>query len=168
MLGRYNFTNIAAAISIGLHFNLELDLIKKGIESYVPKNNRSQIIKQNSNTIIMDAYNANPTSVEAALQNFKIMEGEKKVVILGDMFELGSESSSEHQAIISMVKNLDFTTAYFVGTHFFEYQNEFPFALFFETLEGIKKHIQDMPIKDASVLVKGSRGMAMEQLTKVL
>ena len=168
LLGRYNFTNIAAAISIGLYFNLELDLIKKGIESYVPKNNRSQIIKQNSNTIIMDAYNANPTSVEAALQNFKIMEGEKKVVILGDMFELGSESSSEHQAIISMVKNLDFTTAYFVGTHFFEYQNEFPFALFFETLEGIKKHIQDMPIKDASVLVKGSRGMAMEQLTKVL
>lgn len=168
LLGRYNFTNIAAAISIGLYFNLELDLIKKGIESYVPKNNRSQIIKQNSNTIIMDAYNANPTSVEAALQNFKIMEGEKKVVILGDMFELGSESSSEHQAIISMVKNLDFPTAYFVGTHFFEYQNEFPFALFFETLEGIKKHIQDMPIKDAFVLVKGSRGMAMEQLTKVL
>ena len=78
LLGQYNFTNIAAAISLGLYFKLELEVIKKGIESYVPKNNRSQVIKQNSNTIIMDAYNANPTSVEAALQNFKAMNGEEK------------------------------------------------------------------------------------------
>jgi|SaaInl6LU_22_DNA_1037377.scaffolds.fasta_scaffold03063_3 UDP-N-acetylmuramoyl-tripeptide--D-alanyl-D-alanine ligase len=168
LLGRYNFTNIAAAISVGLYFKLELDVIKKGIESYVPKNNRSQVIKQNSNTIIMDAYNANPTSVEAALQNFKAMKGEEKVVILGDMFELGSQSFHEHQAVISMVEDFDFTKAYFVGLHFFNHQKEFPFANFFKNVADVKKHIIATPIKNTLILVKGSRGMALESILNVL
>ena len=168
LLGRYNFTNIAAAISVGLYFKLELDVIKKGIESYVPKNNRSQVIKQNSNTIIMDAYNANPTSVEAALQNFKAMKGEEKVVILGDMFELGSQSFHEHQAVISMVEDFDFTKAYFVGSHFFNHQKEFPFADFFKNVADVKKHIIATPIKNTLILVKGSRGMALESILNVL
>ena len=168
LLGRYNITNIAAAISIGLYFKLELDVIKKGIESYVPKNNRSQVIKQNSNTIIMDAYNANPTSVEAALQNFKAMNGEEKVVILGDMFELGPQSFHEHHAVISMVKDFDFTKAYFVGSNFFNHQKEFPFADFFKNVADVKKHIIATPIKNTLILVKGSRGMALEHLLDVL
>ena len=162
LLGQYNFTNIAAAISIGLYFKLKLDVIKKGIESYVPKNNRSQVIKQNSNTIIMDAYNANPTSVEAALHNFKAMNSEEKVVILGDMFELGPQSFHEHQAIISMVKDFDFTKAYFVGSHFFNHQKEFPFAFFFKNVAAVKKHIKNTSIKNTLILVKGSRRMALE------
>ena len=168
LLGHYNFTNIAAAISMGLYFKLELDVIKIGIESYVPKNNRSQIIEQNSNTIILDAYNANPTSVEAALQNLEAMKGYQKVVILGDMFELGSDSSSEHLSIISKVNDFDFTKAYFVGTHFLKHQQEFTFAHFFKNVEDIKTHFKDTPIKDTLVLVKGSRGMALEQLLPVL
>ena len=168
LLGRYNITNIAAAISIGLYFKLELDVIKKGIESYVPKNNRSQVIKQNSNTIIMDAYNANPTSVEAALKNFKAMNGEEKVVILGDMFELGPQSFHEHHAVISMVKDFDFTKAYFVGSNFFNHQKEFPFADFFKNVADVKKHIIATPIKNTLILVKGSRGMALEHLLDVL
>jgi len=87
LLGHYNFTNIAASIAFGLYFKIDINSIRQGIESYAPKNNRSQIIKQNSNTIILDAYNANPSSVEAALKNFKTMEARQKIVILGDMFE---------------------------------------------------------------------------------
>jgi UDP-N-acetylmuramoyl-tripeptide--D-alanyl-D-alanine ligase len=168
LIGYYNFTNVAAAVAIGLYFKVDLDSIKKGIELYKPTNNRSQIIKQNSNTIILDAYNANPTSVEAALQNFNVMKGNEKIVILGDMFELGHQSTNEHYAVISMVKDLDFSKSYFVGKHFFIHKKHFPFALFFENLEDVKKHIQDVLIKDALVLVKGSRGMALEQLLKVL
>ena len=101
LIGAYNFSNIAAAISIGHYFELDFLKIKKGIELYQPKNNRSQIIKQKSNTIILDAYNANPTSMNAALDNFSLMKGDNKIVILGDMFELGDESFNEHKASLN-------------------------------------------------------------------
>ena len=168
LLGRYNFTNTAAAISIGLHFDVDLTSIKKGIESYAPKNNRSQIIKQNSNTIILDAYNANPSSVEAALKNFKVMEGSQKIVILGDMFELGEKSYDEHQSVIDLAKSLDFSQLYLVGNHFFEHHQNYSYILFFKDFERLKIHLEDNPIKQSTVLVKGSRGMALERLLEFI
>lgn len=164
LLGRYNFTNIAAAITVGLHFDVDLTSIKKGIESYAPKNNRSQIIKQNSNTIILDAYNANPSSVEAALKNFKTMEGNQKIVILGDMFELGKQSYAEHQSVIDLAKSLDFSQLYLVGNHFFDHHQNYSNILFFKALQDIQQYLENHPIKEAIVLIKGSRGMALERL----
>ena len=164
LLGRYNFTNTAAAIAIGLHFDVDLKSIKKGIESYVPKNNRSQIIKQNSNTIILDAYNANPSSVEAALQNLKMMEGIQKIVILGDMFELGEQSYAEHQSVIDLAKSLDFSKLYLVGNHFFEHSQNYPEIMFFKALEDIQQYLESHPIEEAMILIKGSRGMALEHI----
>lgn len=164
LLGRYNFTNIAVAIAVGLHFDVDLKSIKKGIESYAPKNNRSQIIKQNSNTIILDSYNANPTSVEAALQNLKMMEGNQKIVILGDMFELGKQSYAEHQTIINLAQKLDFSQLYLVGNHFFEHHQNYSDVLFFKALQDIQQYLENHPIKEAIVLIKGSRGMALERL----
>ena len=168
LLGRYNFTNTAAAIAIGLHFDVDLKSIKKGIESYAPKNNRSQILKQNSNTIILDAYNANPSSVEAALKNFKTMEGDQKIVILGDMFELGKQSYAEHQSVIDLAKSLDFSQLYLVGNHFFEHHQNYSNVLFFKDFERLKIHLEDYPIKQSMVLVKGSRGMALERLLELV
>ena len=164
LLGRYNFTNTAAAIAIGLHFDVDLKSIKKGIESYVPKNNRSQIIKQNSNTIILDAYNANPSSVEAALQNLKMMEGTQKIVILGDMFELGEQSYAEHQSVIDLAKSLDFSKLYLVGNHFFEHSQNYPEIMFFKALKDIQQYLESHPIEEAMILIKGSRGMALENI----
>lgn len=168
LLGRYNFTNIAAAITVGLHFDVDLTSIKKGIESYAPKNNRSQIIKQNSNTIILDAYNANPSSVEAALKNFKTMEGNQKIVILGDMFELGKQSYAEHQSIIDLAQKLDFLQLYLVGNHFFDHHQNYSNILFFKDFERLNIHLEDYPIKQSMVLVKGSRGMALERLLELV
>jgi len=168
LLGRYNFTNIAAAITAGLYFDVDLTSIKKGIESYAPKNNRSQIIKQNSNTIILDAYNANPSSVEAALKNFNTMEGDQKIVILGDMFELGKQSYAEHQSIIDLAQKLDFLQLYLVGNHFFDHHQNYSNILFFKDFERLKIHLEDYPIKQSMVLVKGSRGMALERLLELV
>ena len=168
LLGRYNFTNTAAAIAVGLHFDVDLTSIKKGLESYAPKNNRSQIIKQNSNTIILDAYNANPSSIDAALKNFKTMEGDQKIVILGDMFELGEQSYAEHQSIIDLAQKLDFSQLYLVGNQFFEHHQNYSNVLFFKDFERLKIHLEDYPIKQSMVLVKGSRGMALERLLEFI
>ena len=168
LLGRYNFTNIAATITVGLHFDVDLTSIKKGIESYAPKNNRSQIIKQNSNTIILDAYNANPSSVEAALKNFNTMEGDQKIVILGDMFELGKQSYAEHQSIIDLAQKLDFLQLYLVGNHFFDHHQNYSNILFFKALQDIQQYLENHPIKEAIVLIKGSRGMALERLLELV
>ena len=168
LLGRYNFTNTAAAIAVGLHFDVDLTSIKKGVESYVPKNNRSQIIKQNSNTIILDAYNANPSSIDAALKNFKTMKGDQKIVILGDMFELGEQSYAEHQSIIDLAQKLDFSQLYLVGNQFFEHHQNYTDILFFKDFERLKIHLKDYPIKQSMVLVKGSRGMALERLLEFI
>ena len=168
LIGAYNGYNALAAYAIGRHFGVSPQNAKRALESYISENNRSQIIRKKDLHITLDAYNANPTSVEAALQNFKAMNGEEKVVILGDMFELGPQSFHEHQAIISMVKDFDFTKAYFVGSHFFNHQKEFPFASFFKNVAAVKKHIKDTSIKNSLILVKGSRGMALEHLLNVL
>ena len=164
LVGIYNFSNAAAAIAMGCFFEVSLENIKKGIESYTPNNNRSQIIQKGSNTIILDAYNANPSSVEVALDNFNSMKSPLKIVILGDMFELGVHSKSEHQAVIDEVNSLNFSSVYYVGSHFFELASDLSKANFFKTTESFRNQLQSLVFKDALILIKGSRGMALESL----
>mgnify|MGYP001429321931 FL=1 len=164
LVGIYNFSNAAAAITMGCFFEVSLENIKKGIESYTPNNNRSQIIQKGSNTIILDAYNANPSSMEVALDNFNSMKSPKKIVILGDMFELGIYSKSEHQAVIDKVNSLNFSSAYYVGSHFFELACYSSIGTFFKTTKSFKNQLQYLVFKDALILIKGSRGMALENL----
>ena len=164
LVGIYNFSNAAAAIAMGCFFEVSLENIKKGIASYTPNNNRSQIIQKGSNTIILDAYNANPSSMEVALDNFNSMKSPLKIVILGDMFELGVHSKSEHQAVIDEVNSLNFSSSYYVGSHFFELAYDSSKANFFKTTESFRNQLQSLVIKDALILIKGSRGMALENL----
>lgn len=168
LIGAYNFSNIAAAISIGHYFELDFLKIKKGIELYQPKNNRSQIIKQKSNTIILDAYNANPTSMNAALDNFSLMKGDNKIVILGDMFELGDESFNEHKAVIDLVNSLNFTFTYYVGQYFIKHKFLSESVFFFDNTDVLKRHFQSLSISNSVILVKGSRGMSLEVLLQYL
>ena len=168
LIGVYNFSNIAAAISIGHYFELDFLKIKKGIESYQSKNNRSQVIKQKSNTIILDAYNANPTSMNAALDNFSLMKGDNKIVILGDMFELGDESFNEHKAVIDLVNSLNFSFTYYVGQHFIKHKFLSESVFFFDSTDVLKRHFQSLSISNSVILVKGSRGMSLEVLLKYL
>lgn len=164
LVGIYNFSNAAAAIAMGCFFEVSLENIKKGIASYTPNNNRSQIIQKGSNTIILDAYNANPSSMEVALDNFNSMKSSLKIVILGDMFELGIHSKSEHQAVIDEVNSLNFSSAYYVGSHFFELASDSSKANFFKTTESFRNQLQSLVFKDALILIKGSRGMALESI----
>lgn len=164
LIGSYNFSNLAASILIARFFEVKNQIIKKGIESYSPENNRSQIIKKGSNTFILDAYNANPSSMLAALENFNQMKSKSKVIILGDMFELGIQSNFEHQALIDKVTSLNFSRVYFVGANFYELAPDLSNELFFETTESFQKKLKSLVFKDTLVLIKGSRGMALETL----
>ena len=168
LIGKYNFSNIAAAITVGYFFNVNFKDIKDGIESYIPKNNRSQILKTEFNTVILDAYNANPSSMIAALDNFNSMNYKDKIVILGDMFELGESSENEHQAIIDYVHTLNFKSMYFIGESFFSQVKDFYSAKFFKNKEAFKNYIKSNPIQNSQVLIKGSRGMQLEKLKTIL
>ena len=164
LVGSYNFKNIRAAIGIGYYFNIKIDNIKNAIESYVPKNNRSQVIEKKSNTILLDAYNANPSSMELALENFQEINHPKKVVILGDMFELGGEADLEHQAIANLALSHNFHEIYCVGENFYRTTAANTFLNF----ENLKAHLISSPIQDSYILIKGSRGMALERLLDII
>lgn len=166
LIGAYNFSNISAAIAIGYYFKVPAVKIKKALEAYTLQMNRSQIIEKNGNKIILDAYNANPTSMMAALTNFKNSEGKNKVLILGDMFELGGEASFEHQTIANYVEEYAFAKAFFVGKNF--YKTNSSHVLKFETFEDFKNHLQNNPIINSFLLIKGSRGMALERTLELL
>lgn len=163
--GDYNFDNILAAVSIGLHFGLNPSQIKQGIESYEPQNLRSQLIEKENNKIFLDAYNANPSSMEASIRNFMAMPGSNKLLILGDMFELGKYEAEEHQNLISFCENLGVKEAILVGKAFYKTQSNF--QKFEQTLE-VAHFLKASPIKDKFVFLKGSRGMKIESLIEVL
>ena len=164
LVGVYNFHNIAAALTIGTYFKLSPLQLKKGIEAYVPANNRSQLIQQNSNEILLDAYNANPSSMEVALENFKGIQNQHKLAILGDMFELGTTSAKEHLAIVNQAILTKDCSFYFVGTHFFQQKIAHPKLLFFETFKDLQMNLENTTISNTSILIKGSRGMALERV----
>jgi UDP-N-acetylmuramoyl-tripeptide--D-alanyl-D-alanine ligase len=162
LTGSYNAENILAAITIGTFFKLSPGQINRGISDYVPQNNRSQLSKTAHNILICDYYNANPSSMDAALSNFSKMEAGKKVVILGDMFELGDHSEAEHRLIVEKALALNAWKTLFVGRHFFNVKTEG--ALFFEDTASVSDWLDRNPISQATILVKGSRGMALEKL----
>ena len=166
LTGSYNAENILAAIAIGLKFGLSADEINQGIANYEPQNNRSQVTKTANNTVICDYYNANPSSMIVAIENLTKLESEKKVLILGDMFELGEESSAEHQLILDKVLNQNFDQAFFIGKDFLKLKNSN--AQFFETTEEAAKVLSEKPIKNALILLKGSRSMKLEGLMDFL
>ena len=168
LVGAYNLCNVAAALTIGTYFKLSPLQLKNGIEAYVPANNRSQIIQQNSNEILLDAYNANPSSMDVALENFKGIQNQNKLAILGDMFELGTTSAREHLAVVNQAILTKDCSFYFVGTHFFQQKSEHPKLLFFETFNDLQMCLEKTTISNTSILIKGSRGMALERVLEFI
>ncbi|WP_034259389.1 UDP-N-acetylmuramoyl-tripeptide--D-alanyl-D-alanine ligase [Altibacter lentus] len=168
LIGSYNFHNIAAAISMGEHFGVSSEKIKQAIEAYIPTNNRSQLIAKGTNTIIMDAYNANPTSMLAALENMKQAKGANKVMYLGDMFELGDDAPTEHQFIASYLERHAFGEAYLIGSNFAKTKTTASSIHRFETFDAFKKAFPSIKPKDSLILIKASRGMALERILELL
>ena len=166
LIGDYNFDNIALSIAIGMEFGLETIDIKEAIESYVASNNRSQIIKTNTNTILLDAYNSNPMSLEKAIQNLENIKNENKVMILGDMFELGEETNIEHQKIIDQCLKSGVSNVFLVGKIFNAINNTNYTS--FDNTGDLVNLLKTQAIEEAFILIKGSRGMKLEQLVDYL
>jgi UDP-N-acetylmuramoyl-tripeptide--D-alanyl-D-alanine ligase len=166
LTGAYNMDNILAAICIGHYFKLTPDDINAGISGYQPQNNRSQIAKTASNTLICDYYNANPSSMFVAIENIGKLNADKKVVILGDMFELGEESPAEHLGVIQKAMETPLNQRIFIGPEFYK-QNGLIDATFFKTVEDAQAALKANPITNATILIKGSRGMALERLVEL-
>ena len=160
LVGAYNFNNISAAISLGLHFKLSLKSIEQAIKSYIPTNNRSQLLSINKKKIILDAYNANPSSMKLAIDSFIKFSG-PKILILADMFELGQYSNNEHLEIIEQLEKINIK-AYFVGERFYKLKKKSDFFLFFKNKKDLIKEISTNKIKEKNILIKGSRIMKME------
>lgn len=167
LTGIYNFENILAAIAIGLEFGLSAKEVNKGISNYAPKNNRSQITKTEKNTIIGDYYNANPSSMVLAIDNISKLEAPKKVLILGDMFEIGETAAEEHLAIVQKASSYNFDQLVFIGKEFNK-QSLNGRGLFFKETTAAFEYLKANPITDALVLVKGSRSMKLEKLVELL
>ncbi|MCK5816190.1 MAG: UDP-N-acetylmuramoyl-tripeptide--D-alanyl-D-alanine ligase [Flavobacteriaceae bacterium] len=166
LIGNYNYSNIAAAITIGKHFEISKSDIKTAIENYIPSNNRSQIILKGTNQIILDAYNANPSSMEVALNNLNELKETHKIAVLGDMFELGNSSEIEHQHIASKMDEFKNIKTYLIGSHFSKVNTKK--ASKFESFSEFIKTINFNDFKNSTILIKGSRGMALERLLNFL
>ena len=167
LVGSYNFENVAAAIGVGQYFKVGENDIIEALEQYTPTNSRSQVIETQKNRILMDAYNANPTSMRAALINFANIRGEQHLLILGDMRELGSASEEEHRNILALMKELGFKEAFLVGQNFCTY-NDNPNWETFAKVEDLCQYIESHPIEGKHILVKGSRGIQLEKVLPLL
>lgn len=163
LTGSYNFENILVAITVGLKFGLTVDEINEGIKGYNPQNNRSQILKTAHNTVICDYYNANPTSMLAAIKNINDLKADNKILILGDMFELGNDAALEHQNIVSDALSYNFTDCIFIGSEFCKVTPSAKAKFFINTLKA-HNYLKEFPLQNALVLLKGSRGMKLEGL----
>ncbi len=176
LVGSYNADNVMAAIAVGRHFGISLKEAALAIEAYVPSNNRSQMMRTEKNRLIVDAYNANPTSMTAALDNFASVSAPSKVALLGDMLELGTESVAEHVAIAKKALSLGLSKVCFVGAEFGkalqiikkEQEELCDAAMHFDSSDSLKSYLDANPLEDALVLVKGSRGTRMEKTIQSL
>ncbi len=160
LTGKYNFTNMAAAAALGLYFGIAFPEIKAALEKYTPTNMRSQLLKKNNATWVLDTYNANPSSMREALQNFSQFKG-SKTVIIGDMLELGTEAETEHQQILELAQELSFESVFTVGKHF---GNSRGATKHFDTVTELGNYLKDHPLTAENILVKGSRGIALEKI----
>jgi UDP-N-acetylmuramoyl-tripeptide--D-alanyl-D-alanine ligase len=164
--GDYNFDNIMAAVAIGKYLKVEDHLIQKGIQEYIPQNNRSQVIKKTNNTIYLDAYNANPSSLEASLRNFAAMEIPHKIAIIGDMFEMGKYAAQEHANMIAFCKQLSLEQVWLLGEEFGK--QEATNMLQFMTTEDAVNYLKENPLYNKNIFLKGSRGMKLERLLEFI
>lgn len=163
LIGLYNANNINAAIAVGTYFKVDASQIKAALEGYIPENNRSQLVQKNSNEIILDAYNANPSSMAVAITNFVQLDNTNKVAILGDMFELGEESRAEHKELVELACKTPEIDFYFVGADFYENKISQSNFHFYENFETFSNAIQKQKLGHKMILIKGSRGMALER-----
>lgn len=168
LLGTYNFENILAALCIGKFFGVSAKAANQAIAGYVPGNMRSQIIKTKSNTIILDAYNANPSSMEAAINNLAAMKTSSKVAILGDMFELEEEAEAEHEKIGELLLKKNFDGVFLCGGLMSTASRVYPQAKYFETKQALLEFVKSNPINDATILIKASRGIGLESVVEHL
>ncbi len=167
LYGKYNFPNIMAAIASGIFFGIEPDAICKSIENYIPENSRSQILNTKHNTILLDAYNANPVSMNGAIISFQEFKAEKPLLILGDMFELGKEAEEEHRKVIKNIEETDFSDVFLVGSEFYKFSGSNNFR-YFEKTSDLKLWLETNKMKGFTILIKGSRGMKLEVLLENL
>ena len=161
LVGEYNLPNVLLAVAIGKYFKVPDKKIKQALENYVPSNSRSQLIEKDSNKIILDAYNANPTSMKAAIENFAKMEGSDKVLILGGMMELGSQSLHEHENLIDLIEKYKWRDVVLVGGDFDKVMHSFSF---FENSQQAKEWFKNKNFNHVNILIKGSRSTAMEKV----
>lgn len=168
MFGQYNFINLLCAACIGNYFGVKETDINDALVSYIPEMNRSQVKKTDSNTLILDAYNANPSSMNLAIDNFNKQNFENKIVVLGDMLELGEYSDQEHEKIIWQIQNCKFKKVVFVGVQFYRLKDKFNNYYFYETIEKFKEELNTNRISDSAILIKGSRGIRLEKIVDIL
>jgi UDP-N-acetylmuramoyl-tripeptide--D-alanyl-D-alanine ligase len=161
LVGSYNLPNVLVAVAVGKYFNVTDDKIKTALESYVPSNSRSQLIEKNGNKIILDAYNANPTSMKAAIENIAKMEGDDKILLLGGMMEMGEESLKEHTGIVQLINQYKWKDVVLVGGDFDKIKH--PYINFKTSLEA-KEWLKEQHFKNSLLLIKGSRSMQMEKV----
>lgn len=164
LTGNYNFTNLCAAASLGLHFGIGFDKIKHAISTYIPTNMRSQIVAKGDKTLVLDTYNANPSSMFASLQNFITFEG-SKTIIIGDMLELGEESIKEHQIILDLANQLGFSQIITVGKNFKEVNHS---SESFENTNELIDYLKNNAISSKNVLLKASRGISLEKVIEFI
>jgi UDP-N-acetylmuramoyl-tripeptide--D-alanyl-D-alanine ligase len=168
LIGSYNFPNIAAALCIAKYFNVPDELANEAVSQYKPANKRSQLIEKEGKKIIMDAYNANPDSMQAAIRSLDMMKASHKVAILGDMFELGKDSPAEHRAIGELLLETQIDTVLLCGNLMQDASDAYPKALYFKTKEALAEYLMQHTFPDSTILLKASRGIALETILDLL
>lgn len=168
LVGGYNFDNAMAASALGIHWGIDPIKIQEAIEQYQPSNLRSQLIRSEQNTIILDAYNANPSSMQVSVSNFKDMPGDHKILVLGEMLELGADSVKAHQELLQLALTGNFERIFLIGNNFEHCIDKRNFILWFKDTESLITELKDNPVKDAFLFIKGSRGNRLERIVEYL
>ena len=168
LFGEYNFQNILFALTVGKYFNIDLEQSSKIVSKYIPNNNRSEKLDYKSNCIILDAYNANPTSMEQAINAVFNFKNKNKVMLLGDMNELGDQSNSEHLRIGKLIKKLKINHVFFIGNKMRCAYDENPGSMWFEKVDDLIKGIKKLSLKNSDILIKGSRSLKLEKSLEVI